>query len=168
MAVKPANEALLKLLARGADCTAVICVGHFPQSNSCVIGCDPAGMANRDVAIISAVDQQNRHCSCGYYPSRRKLLQVQIVLPPGIAKCNLDNRTQRSPPQPRARAKKLPDAIIGNLTKARKGRLRCNSTEVRFGLQRLQQLRRTHGFRESEDATRMLILFEPIKPAANI
>jgi hypothetical protein len=71
---KPVNESPLELLARSADCAAVICIGHFPQAKGWIVGCNPAGMTNRDVPIVLPVNQQNWNPSCRHYSLRGNLM----------------------------------------------------------------------------------------------
>src|SRR5882762_6403549 len=125
-------------------------------------------MANGYVAIVSPVDQHYWNLGVCHYRFRRNLLEVHLVLPSGIAECELDNWAEDGSPEPWASIEELPNTIIGNLPETRKRRFSSNSAKVGFGLKRLKELSRSHGLRKAEDATRVLVLLEPIKPAVNV
>jgi len=43
----------------------VVCTGHFPQAYLGIVGCNAAGMTYGNVAVLPAMDQQDRN-----YPKR--------------------------------------------------------------------------------------------------
>jgi hypothetical protein len=64
--------------------------------------------------------------------------------------------------------KSLPNPVETNLSQAGKRRFGAYSTETRLRLQRLENLRRTHGFTKAENALRVLVRVEPFEPTPNI
>jgi hypothetical protein len=62
----------------------------------------------------------------------------------------------------------LSHTIEADFAEAGERRFGGNSAKVRLGIERLQELRGSHGFAESEDASCVVLTFDPFKPAANV
>ena len=64
--VEPAEQLLTEEFGIFADSSAVVRVGYFPQSDTCIAGSDQSGMAHRDVAVDLSVNQKDRNPGRGH------------------------------------------------------------------------------------------------------
>ena len=127
---EPAQYALLELLLGSGDCPAVVGVRDLPQWCPGIVRLDLAGVADWNVAINLAMDQEdwNFCCSCGIFGRDR--LQIEVVLPACTEKCDFYNRAKDGSSDPRAEMERLPHAVVGDLTKSGEGRFGGYGAEV--------------------------------------
>ena len=59
-------------------------------------------------------------------------------------------------------------AVVGDLTKIGEGRFGGYGAEVRVRVERLEELRGTHGFAEAEGAARMILRLQEVEPLVNV
>lgn len=131
--------------------------GDFPELCVGGVGVDGFGVANGNVAVDLAVDQENWN-SCrlrGIFGGDSG--HVEVVLPTRAEKRNLDQRAEDGASDPGAEAKRLSHAIVGDLAESGERRFYGYGAEVRVRVEGLEELRGTHGFGEGKDAARMIV-----------
>jgi len=80
LVLEPRQNAVLEFFRGGTDCAAMVGGRHFPQDCVWGVGMDSFRMANWDVAIDLAVDQEDwdGRCGCGIFG--RDVLHVEVIL----------------------------------------------------------------------------------------
>jgi hypothetical protein len=78
------------------------------------------------------------------------LFEVQPVLPSGIKKRNLYDRSQQRPSKPWTGVEGLAKAVVSDLAEGGEWRLGGNGAEASFRSQRLSQLRCAHRFSQTD------------------
>lgn len=165
---EPVQHAAIELLGSGGDGTAVFGAGDFPKLDSGIARMDLAGVADGDVAVELAVDYQNRDLGRGYRIFGRDLIHVEVVLRAGAPERNFHQRTEDGSSEPRTQMEGLAHAVVGDLAKIGEGRLGGNGTEVCMCVERLQELRGSHGFAEGKDAARVIERGQEIEPLMDV
>ena len=141
---EPSQYALFELRFCSRDCAAVVGVRDFPHWCPGIVRLDLAGVPDWNVAVNLAMDQEDWDFGGGNRILGRDRLHVEVVLPACTEKCDFDNRAKDNSSHPRAQMEGLPNAVVGDLTKIREGRLSDQGTEVSSALERLQELRSAH------------------------
>jgi hypothetical protein len=165
---EPGQQAAIEFLGSGGGGTAVFGAGDFPKLDFGIAGMDLAGVADGDVGVELAVDHQNRDMGRGYGVFGRDLIHVQVVFQAGAQERNFHQRTQDGSSEPGAQIEGLAHSVIGDLAKIGEGRLGGNGTEVWMCIERLQQLRGSHGLAEGKDATRVILHGQEIDPLMDV
>jgi hypothetical protein len=146
----------------------VVGVRNFPENSVVVTVMDLPGMTNRNVAIDLAMNEEDGNARGGDRIFGGNLIHVQVVLPADLEESKFDDGAKEGASEPWADMKGLAHAVVRDFMKSGEGRLRSHGTEARLDGERLQKFGGTHGFSESEDAVRMILGGEKIKPLANI
>ena len=165
--LEPPYDPLLEFCGRDRDCATVIGARDFPEHHPGIREFYSAGVANRNIAVNLAVDQEYRNVGVYDCVLGRYAREVKIILPAGVGQRNFHHRTEDRPAKPGASVELLSHAVVGDFTEAGEGRFGGNSAEVRLRIERLQELRGSHGFAESEDTSRVMVL-NPLEPATNV
>lgn len=74
------QNAVFEFLRGGADGTAVVGGGDFPELRVCIPRVDDLRMTDWDIAIDFAVDQEDWNCRCGYGIFWRDLIHLKVIL----------------------------------------------------------------------------------------
>src|SRR5579859_5967936 len=141
---------------------------HLPEHGTRITSVDADRMSDGYVAVNLTVNQQNRNAGPPHRIFRRNLLHVESILPMSTHKCDFHKRPQENPPHPRSEMKRLPHAVVRNLTKIGEWRLGHHSTETRTRIKRFQQLRRPHRLPQPVDAMRLDLRLHEVHPLSNI
>jgi hypothetical protein len=96
------------------------------------------------------------------------LLHVEAVLPADVRESEFDDGAEDGASEPWAEMKGLTHAITGDLAKAGEGGLSDDGTEARLDGERLQELRGPHRFAESENAMRVIMRGDKVKPLMDV
>ena len=92
---------------------------HFPQNYvSRIVGANPFGLLERNVAICQSVYQKNRHAASNHRPLGRGICQVDTASETPVKKCHFDCWAKNDSAQPRSRVKKLTHSHVCNLAEA--------------------------------------------------
>jgi hypothetical protein len=168
MAPKPGDQFVFEFFRRNTDSSTMVGTGNLPKNKGRVVSCDCAGVTDRNIAILLAVDQEDGNVARGRSSLWRDFRQIHVVVPASIGERNFDDRKQDGSAEPRASMKVLANAIVGNLAERRKRGLRSYSAEARLVLQGSQQLCGSHRLAKCKDASGMLLRIEPLVPAAYV
>jgi hypothetical protein len=168
MGNEPVQQAAIEFLGSAGGGTAVFGAGDFPKLDFGIARMDLAGVADGDVAVELAVDYQNRDKGRDSGIFGRDLIHVEVVLQAGPQERNFHQRTEDGSSEPRAQMEGLAHAVVGDLAKIGEGRLGGNGTEVCMCVERLQELRGSHGFAEGKDAARVILGGEEIEPLMDV
>jgi hypothetical protein len=129
---------------------------------------DLARVAEGNVAVDLAVNEENWNFRGGDGVLGRDLLHVQVMFPADVEESEFDDRAEEGSTKPGAEVKGLSHAVVGDLAKAGEGRFGGDGAEAGLDGERLQKLSGTHGFTESEDAVRMILCGEEVEPLVNV
>lgn len=165
---EPCQQAAIEFLRGSRGGTAVFGTGNFPELSDGIAGADAAGVADGDVAVKLAVDEQNRDVVGGYGIFRGDFLHVQLILPTGAEKGDFDQRAEDGASEPWTEMERLSHAVIGNFAEICERRFGGDGAELWVSVERLQELRGSHGFAEGEDAAGMILRVEKIEPLMNV
>jgi len=170
---EPREQALFEFLRGGAEGAAVVGGGDLPELGVGSASVNAAGVADRNVAVDFAVNQENGDRGGGGGIFWRNVLHVEVVLQAGADESDLDKRTQDDASNPGAEVEGLTHAVVGDLAKSGEGRFGGDGAEVRVGVEGLEELRGVHGFAEGEDAAGIIfrwlnLRFEKVRPQMNV
>ena len=165
---KPFEQALLEFLWSGADGAAMVGVGNFPENDAGINVMDLTGVTNWNIAINLTMNEEDWHTGRGDGILRRRLIHVEMVFPADVEESEFDDWAEESAPEPGAEMQGLAQAVVSDFMKTRKRRFRGDGAEAGFYGERLQELAGSHGFGKSEDAMRMILSREKVKPLANV
>lgn len=152
----------------GADGAAVVGGRDFPKLSVRISGVNDAGMADGNVAVDLAVDEQNRDRGCGHGVFRGNVFQVEVVLQAGAKECDFDERAEEAASDPRTQVEGLSHAVVSDLAKVGEGRLGGYGAELWVGVERLEEFGGSHGFGETEDATGMILRVHEVEPLVDV
>ena len=159
---------MFEFLWGGADGAAVVGGRDFPKLSVRISGVNDAGMADGNVAVNLAVDEQNRDRGCGHGVFRGNVFQVEVVLQAGAKECDFDERAEEAASDPRTQVEGLSHAVVSDLTKVGEGRLGGYGAELWVGVERLEEFGGSHGFSETEDATGMILRVHEVEPLVDV
>ena len=165
---EPSQKAALEFFRGRAKGAAVVGGWDFPELSARIAGVDTAGMADGDVAVDLAVDEEDWDGGRGYGIFGRDFLHVEVVLPAGAEEGDFNQRTQEGASDPGAKVEGLSHAVVGDLAKIGEGRFGGHGAEVGMGIKRLEELCGSHRFRETEDAAGMILRLQKVEPLVDI
>lgn len=168
MRCEPLENLCFEFGGGGADSAAVVGVRDLPQNGSWISGGDALAVAERDIAVFDAVDEQDGNLGCGDGGFGGDPLEIEVVLPACIGKGNLDGRTENGSTEPWAGVEELAYPIIGDFVEVGERRFRDDRTETGFDGEGLQKLGSAHGFAEAENAGRVLVVHQPVEPQVDV
>ena len=94
--------------------------GNLPENDGRVVTCDRVGVTDRNIAVLLAMDQEDRNTARGCSSQRRNSSQIEVVMPLSVGESRFDDGVEKSTPEPRSRMEELSNAIVGNFAEGRK------------------------------------------------
>ena len=160
MGFEPAQDSPFELLRCDLVCAGMNGTWYLPDNDvSRIVRLDLIGVKRRDVAVIKAVNEQNRSPRAFNRSFRRCFLHVQSVAKPKVKESRIHRGPKKGPAEPRAGMKLATQSRVSDFAKAREWRFGNDSAEASFCCERLQQLSRSHGFSQAIDAAWMVVIF---------
>ena len=118
MAVEPGQNSVLEFLRCGGHRAAMVRARDSPELQLRIVGYEAQRVAERDVAVHYAMNEQDGNMRVGDGVFGRGLRQVDLIFGTRNQQRNLDNRTQDSSSKPRPSGEALPHAIVSDLAKS--------------------------------------------------
>jgi hypothetical protein len=91
-----------------------------------------------------------------------------VILPADVEESEFDDGAEEGTSEPGTEVKGLTHAVVGNLAKAGEGGFGGDGAEAGLDGERLQELGGAHGFRESENAVRVIACGEEVEPLVEV
>ena len=134
MALKPRDQFISELLGRNTDSSTMVGAGNLPKKEGRVVSRDRAGVTERNIAVLLAVDKEDRNAARRGNSQRRNISQIDVVIPLSVSESRFDDGIEKSSSKPRSRVEELANAIVGNFAEGRKRTpQRPRKSPVRFG-----------------------------------
>src|SRR5579862_123208 len=152
----------------GRNCAAMVRARNFPENRECGESMNSPRVPHRNVTVDCAMNEQNWDVSLLHRVFRRNPCHVKSVFPARAKKGDLDQWAQHGSSHPRAKSKRLSHAVVSDLAKIGKWRLRDYGTKLRTCGERLQKLRGPHRFSQTVDTSRSGLVSQQSYPVANV